>query len=287
MLNNYEPFLGRPYRYAIANIDYHPDRDTGSAWGLTHEVDAWQFMGTDDARHVRIATTVPLRVATDGNRTMDATVAARIRSELLANANGAMDSDWRKYAEHLVFGGHGDAILRLGHEMDIRWYPWSIQNGNADAYIAAFRRARQVMKAVSPSFLVDYNVNGDHMQSYPGFPNRLHAAYPGDAHVDIIGVNLYNRQPWATSLANLNRVWDFARAHGKAFSVPEWGLWKNETGDDAQFIQNMRDWFVAHPVLYQGYFWNFPNSNFDATTINGANYAAPNAKARYKALFGA
>ena len=68
--------------------------------------------------------------------------------------------------------------------------------------------------------------------------------------------------------------------------MPEWGLWKNETGDDVQFIQNMRDWFVVQPrLLYQGYFWHWTSSSFDATTVNGVSYAAPNAKARYRALF--
>ena len=288
MLTIYEPFLGRPFRYAAQNFDYRPTAMTSSAWGLVNESGAWQTVGLDDPRHVRLAVTVPLRLAADGNRNgITSAVAATIRQGLIATASGALDSKFLTCANHLRSGGHGDAILRIGHEPDISWYPWSMLGGNADVYKTAFRRCRQVFKSVSSSFQVDYNTDSDALLSYPGFANRLSAGYPGDEYVDIVGIDIYNRAPWATNLNKLNAVATFATAHGKLLSVPEWGLWKNETGDDATFVQNMRDWFVTQPrLLYQGYFWHHPNASLDPTTISGVSYAAPNAKARYRALFG-
>ena len=293
LITVFEPYLGRRYRYAIQNIDHHPDRMTSSAWGLTNESGAWQTVGADDARHVRLAVTIPLRLASDGNRAgITSTVAATIREGLIATANGALDDKFRTCARHLVAGGHGDAILRIGHEPDIAWYPWSMLGGNADVYADAFRRCRAVFKSLSADFAVDYNVDSDALSSYHGSPNRLSAGYPGDDDVDIVGIDVYNRAPWDTIRAKLDAIAAFAVHHGKPMSVPEWGLWKNETGDDPTFIQNMHDWFAARPpsgpgsLLYQGYFWHHTNSNFDPTTIGGATYVAPNAKARYQMLFG-
>jgi hypothetical protein len=286
LLGSYEPFLGRRYRYAIENINFHHDQMTASAWGKVNETGAWQTVGLDDPRHIRLSITVPLRTGEGNFVDVTATTAAVIRRDLIDVANGSLDAKFLICANHLAGGGHGDAILRLGHEPDIRWYPWSIHGGNADVYIDAFRHAREVFRSVSPGFLVDYNVNGDALRPYPGFPNRLTAAYPGDAHVDIIGVNAYNRQPWPETQARLDTVAAFAAAHGKLLSVPEWGVWKNTTGDDVAYIERMHAWFLAHPVLYQGYFWRYLNSDFDPSVIDGVSYAAPNAKARYRALFG-
>lgn len=289
LLTTYEPYMGRAvYRYAIENISFEPTKMTASAWGKVNEAGAWQTVGLDDPRHIRLAITIPLRLAVAGNTTdITPAMAAVIRSELLATASGALDAKFLIVANHLKGGGHGDAILRLGHEADHRFYPWTILGGNADAYVAAYRRARAVFRSVSTGFLTDYNVDGDTLLPYPGFPHRLRAAYPGNAHVDIVGVNCYNRRPWPDLLRRLNAVASFAARCGKRLSVPEWGLRKEETGDDVQFIQNMHDWFVTQPnLLYQGYFWNYLNVSFDPTTINGKVYAAPNAKARYRALFG-
>ena len=207
---------------------------TSSAWGLVNETGAWQTVGADDARHVRLAVTVPLRLAADGNRNgITPTVAATIRQGLLATANGALDAKFVTCANHLKAGGHGDAILRIGHEPEIAWYPWSLLGGNADVYCWRSPAAGPCSARCRPNFQVDYNTNCDALLSYPGFANRLSAGYPGDEHVDIVGIDIYNRAPWATNLNKLNAVATFAAAHGKLLSVPEWGLWKNETGDDA------------------------------------------------------
>ncbi|MGW3461665.1 hypothetical protein ACWDE9_19625, partial [Streptomyces olivaceoviridis] len=41
---------------------------------------------------------------------------------------------------------------------------------------------------------------------------------------------------------------DFAKAHGKAISYPEWGLFRN--GDNAEYMRRMLDWIDAHKPLY-------------------------------------
>ncbi len=42
---------------------------------------------------------------------------------------------------------------------------------------------------------------------------------------------------------------DFAAAHGKAISYPEWGLFRN--GDNPEYMRRMLDWIDEHKPLYQ------------------------------------
>jgi hypothetical protein len=41
---------------------------------------------------------------------------------------------------------------------------------------------------------------------------------------------------------------DFAKAHGKPISYPEWGLFHN--GDNAEYMRRMLDWMDEHKPLY-------------------------------------
>ena len=66
-------------------------------------------------------------------------------------------------------------------------------------------------------------------------------------------------------------------------SIPEWGLWLSETGDDEAFIQSMYDWMLTTPadgpgsLLYHSYFWHYDEASLAR---------APQAKARFLELFG-
>jgi hypothetical protein len=281
---SFETQMARDFDFVDLNVGHSTWSEfSGSAWGNFVNTGGWQ-----NRKNLTVCLTVPLRVDATGNRTKLSGGPALIRSELLATANGANDGRYNLLADRLIAAGHGDAILRLGHEGDITWYPWSWLNGNADAYINAFRRVAVVMKAKSPAFRIDYQGNGspwnaNYTVGGVSKPYGDHA-YPGDASVDIIGVDIYNRQPWAATKANLDYTLALAIRHGKAMSVPEWGLWRDETGDDPTFIQRMFDWLSTTPqpsgpgrLAYHCYFWNHSQATFDA---------APNAKVRYKQLFG-
>ena len=47
---------------------------------------------------------------------------------------------------------------------------------------------------------------------------------------------------------------DFARAHGKKFAIPEWGVGRR--GDKPEFIQKMHEFFTqnADNIAYESYF---------------------------------
>jgi hypothetical protein len=62
--------------------------------------------------------------------------------------------------------------------------------------------------------------------------------YPGRSFSDFV------HQPYG-----LQAQADFAMAHGKPVSYPEWGLF--DYGDDPVYVRGMYRWFSSHNVAYQ------------------------------------
>ncbi|MEM9562779.1 MAG: glycosyl hydrolase [Actinomycetota bacterium] len=235
------------------------------------------------ADRMNLVMTVPLAFGKQTARTE----AGRddIRSRLLTTASGSWDDDFRQVAEALVEGGYGDAVIRLGHEFTGGWYPWSAQ-GNADAYIAAYRHVHEVLRSVSPNFTFEWNAARNTFIEY-GPP-----AYPGDAYVDIVGLDVYY-EPWKGDKALTDDYWNrryqrvleahqqFAAERGKPVSYAEWG---NGGVDEPAFIEAMHGWFSSLPasgpgsLLYHSYF----NVTKDLYNLD----AYPRSKETYLRLFG-
>ncbi len=138
------------------------------------------------------------------------------------------------------------------------------------------------------------------------------SAYPGDDYVDIVGMDLYDKgldtdwdettKTWAdpdaafaTNLPSLTFQRDFAIAHGKQVSFPEWALADggdesptSAGNDDPTFVQGLFDWMNALPaegagsLAYHAYF------NEDTPT-DGLHALAhfPQSQLRFRTLFGA
>jgi hypothetical protein len=283
---NFEEWLGRKILFADANVDHKTwTAFLGSTWG-NFENTTSLFRNRPD---VTPALTVPLRVSEIGGQTNKVGGPEIIRKELQDTANGLNDDKYRKVAERLVNFGQAKAIIRLGHEMDIEWYPHSIRNGNEDVYISAFRHVVGIFRSYPGNqFLIDYNGNGAFNLSYKSPRTGItqpygDAGYPGSDYVDIIGVDVYNRGSWSNTKARLDYTLALAKKHGKPMSIPEWGLWVSETGDDPTFIQNMYDWINATPttgpgrMIYHAYFQDHPEVRLEL---------APNSRSKFKQLFG-
>jgi hypothetical protein len=182
-------------------------------------------------------------------------------------ATGAYDRYGRQLAANLVAAGMGNAVIRLGPEMNGTWYHDSLgtdpaQYGDWTAYWA---RMVRVMRSVPGAhFLFDWNVNA----GYRDIP--LASYYPGDSVVDVIGVDIYDsgmrgnpRDPavrWA-GLANepggLAQIVTFARKHGKPLSFPEWGLVSDAhggLGDDPTYVTGIATVIEHNDVVFQAYF---------------------------------
>jgi len=203
---------------------------------------------TDISQRLRVVMTVPLAFGR-GITAKTPAGQAEIRRLLLGTAGGQWDRQFAAAAQAMVDGGHGHDIIRLGHEQTGAWYPWSAV-GNADAYKAAFRHVHDVMRRVAPGLRWEFN------SAVAGFGEWAEAAYPGDAYVDVIGLDIYNKlagknpPPFAVTWQRklqpaLQAHLHFARSHGKPVSYAEWA---NGSQDTPQFIDAMADWFARLPA---------------------------------------
>jgi hypothetical protein len=182
-------------------------------------------------------------------------------------AAGGYDGYARQLAANLVAAGMGNAVIRLGHEMNGTWYHDALGNDPAQygAWAAYWARIVTAMRSVpGAKFLFDWNVNA----GYRNIP--LDDYYPGDSVVDVIGVDVYDsgmpghpRDPavrWTRldhEPGGLAQVVAFARRHGKPLSVPEWGVVNASgggLGDDPAYVTGIADTIKDNNVVYQAYF---------------------------------
>jgi hypothetical protein len=213
---------------------------------------------------------------------------------LAQGATGAYNAHFTKLGQALVAGGDSDAILRLGWEFNGAWYRWSAKSDPA-AFAAYWRQIVAALRAVpGSSFQFDWSpVLGQGAVA----PDR---AYPGDAYVDYIGLDVYD-QDWFPGWSDPYQRWqnlltqayglrwhrDFAAAHGKPMTFPEWGLMTRTDGhgggDDPYYIEKMHDWIASNPVAYALYF------EFDAPDGRHELMSGqfPQSAARFQQLFGA
>jgi beta-mannanase len=195
-----------------------------------------------------------------------------------------------QFATSMVAAGLGYTVIRLGHEMNGNWY-----NDDLGTTVAQWQQwgqcfAQEVtaMRSVPGAhFLFDWNVNAN----YRDIP--LADFYPGDAYVDIIGVDAYDDtgvsipavgqpgrfQALANEPEGLYAVEAFAASHGKPLSIPEWGTVTTQ-GDDAAYVTAMGNFVASNDVAYQSWF----NPGID--TIYPLNSTAPLSLAAYVASFG-
>lgn len=257
-LTDFARFTGQPVNCALL---YNDTNTTWSEW-------------------VRPWFTEPASGDTDWRQWLRADPAARrvvlsqemVPSDVPSNwrelgAAGAYDGYARQLAANLVAAGMGNAVIRLGHEMNGTWYHDSLGNDPAQyrnwaVYWARFAKAMRSVPGAR--FLFDWNVNA----GYRNVP--LVSYYPGDSVVDVIGVDIYDsgipgnpRKPavrWArldSEPGGLAAIVTFARKHGKPLSFPEWGvvnLPNGGLGDDPAYVTGVADAVRDNDVVYQAYF---------------------------------
>jgi glycosyl hydrolase family 26 len=174
---------------------------------------------------------------------------ARVRSLIKEGARGAFDAHFTRLAQRLVRLGVPDTVIVLGWEMNGTTYTHRCAP-DPGGWKTYWNRVVAAMRAVpGQRFRFDFA------------PNRGRDAiawtscYPGDATVDIIGMDSYDQPPGksfydqVTEPYGLQAQVDFAARHGKPISYPEWGLFRN--GDDPDWMSLMLAWIDAHEPLYQ------------------------------------
>jgi hypothetical protein len=198
-------------------------------------------------------------------------------SELRRGAAGDYDAHFRALAQRLVDAGAPDTILVPGWEMNGTTYS-SRCAPDPSAWVGYWRHIVAAMRSVpGQRFRFDFDpVRGPQAIDWT-------RCYPGDDVVDIVGMDAYDQRPgssfgdFVNQPDGLRTQAEFAAAHGKPISFPEWGLY--DYGDDPAYIQAMFDWMATHDVVYQTITDYCPHGVWDCTSN-------PRASARYRALFG-
>ncbi|WP_107407855.1 MULTISPECIES: glycoside hydrolase family 26 protein [unclassified Streptomyces] len=171
-----------------------------------------------------------------------------VRTLLRRGADGLFDHHFRGLAERLVGMGAPDTVIVLGWEMNGSTYSHRC-GPDPDAWKRYWKRIVTAMREVpGQEFRFDFA------------PNRGRDAipwtrcYPGDDVVDIVGMDSYDQPPGRTFDEQANEPYglrhhvEFAAAHGKPISYPEWGLFRN--GDNPEYMRRMLEWINEHRPVY-------------------------------------
>lgn len=269
-VQGFESWLGRPVNHVVDFI-------AGDSWSAI-ESPTWWTSGWSGTGH-QVEFSIPIIPSTGGT--------------LRSGASGDYNSHFVALAHNLVDNGQANATLRLGWEFNGGWYKWSAASDPA-SFAAYWRQIVSAMRSVpGQNFQFDWCPT---LGKASVAPDR---AYPGDAYVDYIGADVYDNS-WIANYQDPTARWndfvtqpfglqwqsDFAAAHGKPTTFPEWGLAIRSDGhgggDDPYFIQQMYNWISTHDVAHADYFeYDAPDGRH--SLMNGQ---FPNAAAKFQALFG-
>jgi len=212
-------------------------------------------------------------------------------STFTAGASGAYNSYFQLAAQRLVSQGlANNTIIRLGHEFNGGWYAWHVRHSNTEVdsngnkyddrpenFVAYWQQIVTTMRAVPGAANLKFCWCGANTWC----DYSVSTAYPGDAYVDYVAVDIYdqswatNSYPYTTSVypygsdastrqhnawadisgTNSNNglgTWkSIAVAHAKPLAIPEWGLTSRTDGhgglDDPYYVQQMYN-FIQDPV---------------------------------------
>jgi hypothetical protein len=207
-------------------------------------------------------------------------------------ASGTYNAYWRQFGSVISSYGLGNSIIRLGWEFNGNWYVWRATQ--PAVWAMCWRQIVTSARSTAPGLQWDWNVNRG-LSSGLADPRQ---AYPGNTYVDIVGVDSYDSWPAATTAAGwqsqlngkqgLNYWLNFAVAHGKPLSVPEWGNVSSGSsagGDSPLYVQDMKAFFAANAarIAFEANFQGPASSSTGGSY--GAGTTVPNAAAAYQAGF--
>jgi hypothetical protein len=171
-----------------------------------------------------------------------------VRQLLRRGAAGEFDHHFRALAERLVRLKVPDTILVLGWEMNGVTYTHRC-GPDPEAWKKYWNRIVTTMRGVpGQKFRFDFAPSRGR-DSVPWTQ-----CYPGDDTVDIVGMDSYDQpagMPFDEQVEEpygLQAHVDFAKAHGKPISYPEWGLFRS--GDNPEYMRRMLAWMDEHRPLY-------------------------------------
>jgi len=228
----------------------------------------WQPYGCD---HSTTPTNVDVLIANGGWDSYIQAWGAMLNTKLLQNTSKSV-------------------YLRLAHEMNGNWYPWSAnaEQGPAD-YINMWKHTRQVMSTIitNPSQVIWlWCPNNQDIGSY-----KAEQYFPGNQYIDYVGVDGYNdgaSQTWS-KWSPPSQVYDnmigrinTLTSGSKPMTIPEFGtVAQTQKGNDNvqaknQWLEETISYFVSNKVVMFAYF-NIPCPTedypfFGGTVLGDVNY---------------
>lgn len=180
----------------------------------------------------------------------------------LSCAAGKFNSYAAQMGTHLVHAGLGYSVIRLGPEMNGKWERDYIGDTRAEQRLWAncfINEVTALRQVKGEHFLIDWNPNAC-VEKFP-FSNY----YPGNAYVDIVGLDLFDRscvapntrytfQQLANEPISLAYFEKFAASKGKPMSLPEWGLSIAPLTDDPQYVNGIGKAFTSGNYAFEEYF---------------------------------
>lgn len=227
------------------------------------------------------------------------------RGQLRQCANGAFDDWMRRIRDAMLTAGRSGQYLRIGWEANRvgrSTFPWAAQ-GDGASWRGCFRRWVGILNPGVQNFKIVWN-----MANQGSFPHPIEQMYPGDDVVDIVASQFYDRCPpilnqfQFDARASLHDRWgnpagplswlEWAKARGKKWALPEWGVSGSQTvcdraGFDNPMFMRMLYGFLdsnKNDLEFETYF-NASDSASGTHQIFPANFN-PNAAAAYLELWG-
>ena len=214
-------------------------------------------------------------------------------------AAGTYNNEITALAVKMVSAGWNTnrTVIRLGWENNGSWYEWAWNKGGTAAYVAAFRKFVTVSRAAGlTNVRWDWNLNKG-SQNYNRYVDWT-TGYPGDAYVDVIGIDPYDMwsptftdADWQANVRQknpgLNDVADFARARGKQVAIDEWGVTHaaGGGGDNRYYVKRVFEWSKANAAIlaWESVYDGSPYSSYNTNLSSGLSN--PRAAAQYRTLY--
>lgn len=230
---------GAELRVGHTYLPGHRWRDIAGAPGF---LDAWAHWRNQKADRMLVLN-VPMQERNEEGVSDD-----EVRQLLRQGAAGKFDHHFRALAERLVRLEVPDTVVVLGWEMNGTTYTHRC-GPDPEAWKKYWNRIVTTMRSVpGQKFRFDFTPT----RGRDAVPWTM--CYPGDDTVDIIGMDSYDQpagmsfDEQVTEPYGLRAHVEFAKAHGKPISYPEWGLFRN--GDNPEYMRRMLAWIEEHRPLY-------------------------------------
>ncbi|MBC7957744.1 MAG: hypothetical protein H7Y33_17985 [Cytophagales bacterium] len=188
----------------------------------------------------------------------DSVSQAQYDDNMRACARGEYNGHWQTFASNATAAGRNgnNTVVSLAQEFNGTWFKWHPKNVGLDVWKSCWRNVYTAIKSTS-TLKVAWVFSASTVTSSAGADwsvNNVWEAYPGDAYVDVIGVNRYDFKMFGPITTNWrDTCWNnqdicyaatYARQHGKKLGVPEWGPDRQKGyADNAEFIQMMFGFF--------------------------------------------